>query len=222
MGIGDNTRQIIIRRLSQSQSLQEIDFCLELWMQTHSYSQVHFIGLTSQIAFDRSAYFIHSDDSDVIEMIEDQLKDSGVMTLRQKVISRQQSKTEKLFPQSDMHCFCSYGPHQSVGVFLLKQNQHRDMSPEERLFIIQELHPFTVALFDAYAQDFASDIKLTQREAEVLSWVAQGKSNTVIAEIMDVSPHTIDNYLRRTYAKVGVNSRTSAAIKALLLGLTSI
>jgi len=191
-------------------------------MQTHSYKQVHFIGLTSQIAFDRNAYFIHSDDSDTVKAVKEQLKDSGVITLRQKVILRQQSNTEKLFPNIDMHCCCCYGPRQSVGIFLLKQNQDKPMGAEERLFIAQELYPFKTALFTAYAQSFETDIKLTQREAEVLSWVAQGKSNTVIADIMDVSPHTIDNYLRRTYAKIGVNSRTSAAIKALTLGLTAI
>jgi DNA-binding CsgD family transcriptional regulator len=222
MGIGDNTRQIILRRLSQSQSLQEIDYCLELWVQTHGFRQAYFIGLTSQIAFDRNAYFIHAHDEEAIRAIEEQLKSGGVMALRQNVISRQAFKSQKLFPDIDMHCFCTYGPRQSVGVFLLKQHQYQDITQEERLFIAQELHPFKTALFKAYAQKFTSDIKLTQREAEVLSWVAQGKSNTVIADIMNVSPHTIDNYLRRTYAKIGVNSRTSAAIKALLLGLTSI
>jgi len=222
MGIGDNTRQIIIRRLSHSQTLQEIDFCLELWMQTHSYKQAHFIGLTSQLAFDRSAYFIHSADKNMINEIEGQLKALGVMALRQKVITQYQSHTQKSFPDLDIHCFYSYGPHQSVGVFLLEPNQYRPLDSEEHLFTAQELHPFSAAFFKAYKQELTSEIKLTVREAEVLSWVAQGKSNTVIAEIMQVSPHTIDNYLRRTYAKIGVNSRTSAAIKALVLGLTAI
>lgn len=222
MGIGDNTRQIIIRRLSHSQSMQEIDFCLELWMQTHSYKQAHFVGLTSQIAFDRSAYFIHSNDADAIKQIEEPLKGSGVMAMRQKAIMQRQSMTDKFFPDMEAHCFCCYGPHQSVGIFLLEQNQYRPLDAEEHLFTAQELYPFSFALFKAYGHDLTSNIRLTAREAEVLAWVAQGKSNTVIAEIMGVSPHTIDNYLRRTYAKIGVNSRTSAAIKALLLGLTAI
>lgn len=222
MGIGDNTRHIILRRLAQTQSLQEIDFCLELWMQTHSFKQVNFIGLTSQIAFDRNAYFIHSNDDEITEAVKALFKGSGAMTLRKNIIFGQAPYIQSHFPNAGM-VFCNtYGPHNSVGIFLLKQNQPKDISPEEQLFIAQELHPFSTALFAAYAQDLASHIKLTIREAEVLSWVAQGKSNTVIAEIMGISTHTIDNYLRRTYAKIGVNNRTSAAIKALFLGLTTI
>lgn len=222
MGIGDNTRQIIIRRLSQTQSLAEIDFCLELWMQTHSYKHACFIGLSSQIAFNRNAYFIHSSEPSTLPVIEAWLKDIGTITLRQKIISHDKSITNQLFTQIGLQAYYSYGPHQAVGLFLLKPTQLRPISAEDALTTAQELHPFNDAMFTAYRPSLTSDIKLTQREAEVLSWVAQGKSNTVIAKIMGVSPHTIDNYLRRTYTKIGVNSRTSAAIKALLLGLTAI
>lgn len=60
---------------------------------------------------------------------------------------------------------------------------------------------------------------LTSREIEVLDWMARGKSNAVIAEILGLSPHTIDAHLRRVYLKLGVTGRTSAALRALGVGL---
>lgn len=56
---------------------------------------------------------------------------------------------------------------------------------------------------------------LTQREAEVLLWLAGGKSNRDIGEILGLSFRTIDKYLEQIYAKLGVENRTSAAAIAL-------
>jgi DNA-binding NarL/FixJ family response regulator len=56
---------------------------------------------------------------------------------------------------------------------------------------------------------------LTQREAEVLSWLAGGKSNRDIAQILGISARTIDKYLEQIYSKLGVENRTSAAAIAL-------
>ena len=64
-------------------------------------------------------------------------------------------------------------------------------------------------------------ISLTAREKEVLTWVARGKSNSVIGDIMGISAHTVDAYLRRIYLKLGVSDRISAAIKGLGSGLIS-
>lgn len=63
---------------------------------------------------------------------------------------------------------------------------------------------------------------LTDRETEVLGWVARGKSNSVIADILGVSPHTVDAYLRRIYLKLGVVDRINAAIRGMGVGLVHI
>jgi len=60
---------------------------------------------------------------------------------------------------------------------------------------------------------------LSEREAEVLSWVARGKSNTSIAEILGISVHTVDAHLRRIYLKLGVFDRISAAVRGIGIGL---
>ncbi len=60
---------------------------------------------------------------------------------------------------------------------------------------------------------------LSAREAEILQWVARGKSNGVIAEIIGLSPHTVDAYIRRIFGKLGATDRISAAIRAMGSGL---
>ncbi|MBO9574493.1 MAG: autoinducer binding domain-containing protein [Sphingobium sp.] len=60
---------------------------------------------------------------------------------------------------------------------------------------------------------------LSQREVEILRWVAQGKSNGVIADILSISPGTVDTYLRRVFEKLDVTDRTSAAVKGVSKGL---
>lgn len=60
---------------------------------------------------------------------------------------------------------------------------------------------------------------LSPRELEVLGWVARGKSNSVIAEIIGVSANTVDTHLRRIYGKLRVSDRVSAALAGLGHGL---
>ncbi|HEX8490258.1 MAG TPA: helix-turn-helix transcriptional regulator [Chthoniobacterales bacterium] len=52
---------------------------------------------------------------------------------------------------------------------------------------------------------------LTQRQVEVLSWVARGKTNAEIAGILSLKPGTIGKYLERIFPKLGVENRTAAA-----------
>ncbi len=65
----------------------------------------------------------------------------------------------------------------------------------------------------------ASEVDLSPREREILSWMARGKSKSVIAEILGVSVHTVDTLVRRMFRKLDVSDRTSAVLKAVNLGL---
>jgi DNA-binding response OmpR family regulator/DNA-binding CsgD family transcriptional regulator len=58
-------------------------------------------------------------------------------------------------------------------------------------------------------------LMLTHREAEVLLWVARGKSNRDIADILTLSPRTVNKHLEQIYSKLGVENRTSAAALAM-------
>lgn len=62
-------------------------------------------------------------------------------------------------------------------------------------------------------------IILTEREQDILLWSTLGKSNTVIADILGLSKHTVDGYIRQIFLKLNVNDRVTAGIKALEMGL---
>lgn len=55
---------------------------------------------------------------------------------------------------------------------------------------------------------------LTHRESEVLLWIARGKSNKDIGDILGLSARTVTKHLEQIYVKLGVENRASAAIKA--------
>ena len=59
------------------------------------------------------------------------------------------------------------------------------------------------------------DERLTTREAEVLFWVARGKTNDEIATVLGIGLTTVKKHLESTYAKLGVENRTTAAAMAL-------
>lgn len=59
------------------------------------------------------------------------------------------------------------------------------------------------------------ELGLTPREAEVLFWVARGKTNDEIATVLDVGRTTVKKHLESTFAKLGVENRTAAAAMAL-------
>ena len=52
---------------------------------------------------------------------------------------------------------------------------------------------------------------VTKREAEVLAWVALGKTNRDIATILSTSPRTVQKQLEHIFDKLGVETRTAAA-----------
>src|SRR5215213_2952190 len=66
--------------------------------------------------------------------------------------------------------------------------------------------------------EFSSELGLTTREGEVLSWLSKGKTNRDIAQILGLSPRTVDKHLEQIYSKLGVENRTAAAAIAVKTG----
>ncbi|MFC3606824.1 response regulator [Stutzerimonas tarimensis] len=60
--------------------------------------------------------------------------------------------------------------------------------------------------------------QLTSREVEVLRWVAYGKTNRDIGDILGLSPRTVNKHLEHVYVKLGVETRTAAAAVAMSVG----
>jgi DNA-binding NarL/FixJ family response regulator len=56
---------------------------------------------------------------------------------------------------------------------------------------------------------------LTVRESDVYLWLTKGKTNREIAQILDMSPRTVNKHLEPLFRKLGVDNRTSAATMAM-------
>lgn len=117
-----------------------------------------------------------------------------------------------------------YGPHGRDAYGLLGKPVDPDFFRNARR---TELHMLAQA---AHLKAFALSRRrkphdghgLSPREVEILRWVAQGKSNGVIADILEISPGTVDTYLRRVFEKLNVTDRTSAAVKGVSMGLVRV
>lgn len=58
---------------------------------------------------------------------------------------------------------------------------------------------------------------LTRREAEILFWITNGKTNEVIATICEISMRTVHKHVEHIYQKLGVETRTAAMLRGLEL-----
>ncbi len=61
---------------------------------------------------------------------------------------------------------------------------------------------------------------LTDRESEILALITQGKSNAEVAALTFLSPNTVKSYIRTTYRKIRVSSRTQAVLWGVRHGFT--
>lgn len=64
--------------------------------------------------------------------------------------------------------------------------------------------------------------RLTPRESDVLLWLGKGKTNRDIAEILGMSPRTVNKHLEHIFVKLGVETRSAAAVLASSLAAASV
>ena len=91
--------------------------------------------------------------------------------------------------------------------FVLNRTQ-RDFSDRERA-LLDLVGPYLTRLY----QKTKNLNMLTSREAEVLRWVAAGKSDAQIGAILGISARTAQKHLQNLYEKLGVENRTAAAMR---------
>lgn len=86
---------------------------------------------------------------------------------------------------------------------------HHPSGDGEWFLVLREAND--AALLEALSATF----RLTAREAEVLYWVVQGKTNRDIGDILGASPATVKKHLEHVFEKLGVETRTAAAAVAI-------
>jgi DNA-binding CsgD family transcriptional regulator len=97
-----------------------------------------------------------------------------------------------------------------------RQSADRDFGERER-GLLEVLRPFLAATRERFelrrAGPSVTVDSLTEREAEILTWVARGKTNQEIAVLLVVSAHTVRKHLENVYAKLNVHTRTAAVAR---------
>jgi len=58
-------------------------------------------------------------------------------------------------------------------------------------------------------------LPLTSRERDVLALVASGKTNSEVATLLAISPRTVQKHLEHVFEKLGVETSTAAALRAV-------
>ncbi len=101
----------------------------------------------------------------------------------------------------------------------------KDADPEELLEAVHAAARGEAPLAPKAARAVLSDraeqraVELTRREREVLSLVAEGMPNKLIARRLEISEKTVKSHLTRVFERIGVTDRTQAALWAQRHGL---
>ena len=77
----------------------------------------------------------------------------------------------------------------------------------------------TINVSSALGSRFLKEHDLSEREVEILDWIAMGKTNPEIGSILDISAFTVKNHVQRVLKKLNVSNRAQAVSK--LNSLTS-
>ena len=114
-----------------------------------------------------------------------------------------------------------FGPHGRTAYASLDFGKPLSRVDDEKIGIVRSVAQAAHQRVCVLLERFHEPVELSQREQEVLDWIARGKSASVIAEILDLSPDTVKTYSKRIYAKLGEADRIGAVVKAIKLGLVS-
>jgi len=104
----------------------------------------------------------------------------------------------------------------------------KTMSARELVAALEAVHRGEVVVSDvaprarsANGLDWPGRVEgLSDREAEILALITQGKSNAEVAAMTYLSPNTVKSYIRTIYRKIDAGSRTQALLWGVEHGLT--
>lgn len=129
------------------------------------------------------------------------LQDAGV---QQDVLSNHLSEWFTHQPEHG-RCLTLTFPLKQLTVEFLTLIDHKE-------FLLKLAHATKPA---AVTEVLKHQFGVTGREADVLMWVANGKTNREIGQILEMSPRTVNKHLEQIFRKLGVENRTSAAAVTL-------
>jgi len=111
-------------------------------------------------------------------------------------------------------CMPLYGPNHREGYMFLTLGKDKcDVSPIMP-YQIQGLAQRLHVRYCLMKEKLQKQVKLTNREAEVLELITFGKTNPEIAKVLNISPNTVAGYVKQIYLKLDTNDRVTTAMRA--------
>jgi two-component system, NarL family, response regulator LiaR len=107
--------------------------------------------------------------------------------------------------------------------FLMKSAEADELRQAVKAAAARRIHVSSAAISRLMEQvrDPSAPDRLTEREKEVLMMLARGKANKEIARDLRIGQQTVKTYVSHILDKLGVHSRTQAAVYAVQAGLVS-
>lgn len=90
------------------------------------------------------------------------------------------------------------------------------MGMDETMLLLEQLSPAAPTSESKALKSRLNHADLTPRETEVLSWLAKGKTNRDIGDILGMSHRTVNKHLEHIFEKLGVETRSAAAMVATM------
>jgi DNA-binding CsgD family transcriptional regulator len=113
-----------------------------------------------------------------------------------------------------------YGPNGNNALLTFSFGEVLESAEVPRVKEIVSFGKRAFADFIIRQQDLSvSVMPLTQRELQIVSLSAKGQSNKEVARTLGISPNSVDTYMRRAFAKLGVTDRAQAVLRCMSLGL---
>jgi DNA-binding NarL/FixJ family response regulator len=112
---------------------------------------------------------------------------------------------------------CKRAMQAGAQAYILKGNVRKDLLDTIRA--VRAGKKLVHAEVAAELASHAADDALTEREIEVLSLIAAGNSNKLIADQLSISEDTVKGHVKRLLSKLGVNDRTHAVTVGLKRGI---
>ncbi len=140
-----------------------------------------------------------------------------VTDLGQKVMD--EARESKLYQGIALSIHQPFG--RIIGMGFASSEKHTDCHPDTLSIIYAAANQFFMAYADLAKLSTMNKktVKLTQRELEVLLWLARGKSKPKIADTLYVSESTVKRHCESIFSKLEVNNATLAVFKAVRMGL---
>jgi DNA-binding NarL/FixJ family response regulator len=174
------------------------------------------LGLVSAVKFDLALIDLGLPDGsgvDVVAALREQQPEA------QSVVVTIHDDDEHLFPALQAGAFGYVLKEQARELIAEQLNRMSQGEPPLSPSIARRVIAYFAAQARPQAKDTIPHVQLTDRENEVLLRVAKGFTLPEIGVQLNLSRHTIADYVKQIYRKLNVSSRAEAALEAQRLGL---